>query len=720
MEALPFGRKNFIRARCSKGSTVLFIVCLTINAWPNLVSAQSTDINSIELAPVTVEEQANAYNPTTSSVATKTSTRLLDIPQTINIVPRSVIQDQAATSLQDVLQNVPGVGFSLGDGQRDQVTIRGFSAILDQYVDGVRDDAFYFRDLSSLERVEVLKGPASVLYGRGSAGGMINSVTKKPLAIPFEALSVTIGSEGKHRGEWDVAFNEPSNKIRFRMSGAIEDSTSFRQQFFLERQAVSPSIQFILGENTTLTLQGEYLHDKRLGDQGIPSYHGRPANVPIDTYYGSSDGRAQNYVEAAVGSGTATLDHLFTPDFWYHGVFRGYTYSLVRNNITFSRLKDGSDPTVSFNNGTRFRDDTGFITQQEFTWNLDLSVTHHQILFGAELLRQNKNDIIRNISNAVTYDLFHPRLILVPKVPLTLAPTSDNETVIEGVAAYVQDIITIVPQLKAVTGGRFDLMDVTITNNKVASTFQNSRTDKVFSPRAGLIYEPTDRLSFYLSFSRSFQPVADSLMIYRNIDELKPQETTSYEVGSKWTLTEKATLAASLFQMEQKHVLSTDPDDPTIAIEVGKQRSRGFELSLSGELLPKLSILTGYSYLNTEITQSTDKTLTGQPIQGNRTALAPRHSFNLWLKRELPYGFYATAGMNYQSSRFTSPTNQVELPSYVIFEAGAGYHCKYGEINLLVENLFDRKYYVSGHGNADNYNMPGAPRTVVVSYRTRF
>lgn len=207
------------------------------------------------------------------SNAAKIDAPLRDIPQTIDVVSAAVLRDQRALSVQDALKNVPGVGFSTGDGQRDQVSIRGFSAIADQFVDGFRDDALYFRDLSNVDRIEVIKGPAAVLYGRGSSGGLINRVTRKP-GVDITAGTLTIGSFDAKRGEADLG--RAGDLVSWRATGAIERSDSYRDGQFLNRETLAPSLLFRPGAATEVLLQADYLRDKRLTDFGIPAFQGRP------------------------------------------------------------------------------------------------------------------------------------------------------------------------------------------------------------------------------------------------------------------------------------------------------------------------------------------------------------------------------------------------------------------------------------------------------------
>ncbi len=209
--------------------------------------AQSSETT---LSEIKVHASKDAgYAPASSTSATKSNAPLRDVPQTVNVIPEQLIRDQAARSMQDVLRNVPGVGMSSGDGQRDQVTIRGFTAIADQFIDGVRDDSMYFRDLSNIERVEVLKGPAAVLYGRGSSGGLINRVTKKPQAADFGEVTLNLGSNELRRTSFD-ANSGITDQLALRVTGAYEDSNSFRDQGFVERSSIAPSIAFTFDANT--------------------------------------------------------------------------------------------------------------------------------------------------------------------------------------------------------------------------------------------------------------------------------------------------------------------------------------------------------------------------------------------------------------------------------------------------------------------------------------
>ncbi|KQY01675.1 TonB-dependent receptor [Massilia sp. Root133] len=662
---------------------------------------------------------AGSYEVTETNTATKINVPLRDIPQTVNVVPAVVLHDQNALSLQDALQNVPGLSFSVGDGQRDQVTIRGFSAISDQFVDGVRDDALYFRDLSNIERVEVLKGPASVLYGRGSAGGLVNRVTKKPLADPLLEAGVTLGSHGQRRGEFDAGAANDDKDALFRVTGAVEDSTGFRDRYFLRRQALAPSATFKLSPATTLTLQADYLHDKRLADQGVPSYHGRPVDVPVETYFGAANATARAFVQSDVKSATATLDHAFTPDLKLHTVLRAYDYALDRNYTSIGTIKDGANPTVAIGQSHRLRDEDGRYLQNELSQTVDWGTTNHKLLYGVELGRQNKSEVLRSRNNVATYDLFHPVLVDLPVLPDSVATSADNRNRVDIAGLYLQDLVALTPEWKVLAGVRYDHLKQD-RDDRTAKNIDLQRTDDTWSPRLGAVYQPTSRVAVYASWNRSFQPIADSFTFRANSDTLKPTQTVNKEAGVKLDLTARSSLTAALFDMTQSNIQVADPGNTNFSLPIGRQRTRGLELSFMGEIAPGWDAIAGYANMRGTIEDSTELTSAGKPFEGNTAALTPRHTFNAWIKHRLDGHFWVAAGGRAESGRYASPDDLTTLPGYGVLQLGAGYDSGKVDVTVTVRNLLNRTYFVSAHSGANDYNLPGEPRTVLVSARYRF
>jgi len=470
------------------------------------VHAETQGEIALPATAVTSAYEQQSYKATESRSALKIDAPLRDIPQTVNVVPESVIKDQGAQSMEDVLKNVPGVGLSNGDGQRDQVTIRGFSAIGDMYIDGVRDDALYFRDLSNVERVEVIKGPAAVLYGRGSSGGLINSISKKPGFAPKQEVGVTFDSEGKRRTQFDSGWADPQGNQAYRMTGAFEDSDTFRDDGYIDRKAIAPSAYFKLSDDLELNLGATYLYDKRLIDFGIPALGNRAVDVDRDKRFGSGDAD-QDYARSEVFSLSASLDYRINDDFTLTNTSRYYRYDLDRNNT----LAD-STPTrfvtapngellVKLNRGNVARDEYGVFNQTELKQQAQLLGMQHNLLYGVEVGFQDKYQRVFSQNNVARVPVFRDGLVPVPEHAANLTSKGTNYQQTTGL--YVQDLITLNEQWKALVGVRYDIFGQEYDDTRVQNV-DLDRTDKTWSPRAGLVYQPDAIQSYYVSVSRSY------------------------------------------------------------------------------------------------------------------------------------------------------------------------------------------------------------------------
>lgn len=697
-----------------KKTSLALLVALAVQHLSNTASAQTADI---VLPKVTVSENrdaAEAFNPSSATSATKIAAPLRDIPQTVTVVPQSLLRDQGARSMQDVLKTVPGVGLSSGDGQRDQVTIRGFSAIADQFIDGLRDDAMYFRDLSNVERIEVIKGPASVLYGRGSSGGLINRVTKKP-GIDRNEVTAQFGSWNQRRGEFDLARNYEENGVAFRVTGALERADSYRNQQFLKREALSPSLSFKLGRDTSLLVQAEYLSDRRVTDFGIPSYRGKPVDVPAGTYYGAANARDNDYTQSRVSALGFTLDHRFNDTWSLRNAFRHYDYALDRNNTLVGSVNEAA-LTASLNRSNVRREEDGFFNQTELTQKTEIAGMPHQLLYGLEIGKQNKDQLFRTQNNIATVSLFNP---VAPVLPFNVsaAPSTNNVGVLTVAGMYVQDMMKLSERWKALAGLRYDSFEQE-TLERRAGQPNLKRTDRAWSPRAGLVYQPTLTQSYYVSYSKSFQPSGEQFALAANNAQMDPEETTNQEVGAKFDFLDgKASSTVSLFRLERTNIKSTTPGG--IVIPIGVQRTDGMELTLNGELPHGWKIWSGYAYLDARITSSVAVDA-GQQVQGKRATLTPRHSANLWLTKALGESYGAGAGLNYVGDRFANPGNTVTLPGYVTVDAMGYYRVSGVDLQLNLMNIFNRKYIISGHGSSPNLNVPGAPRSLQLTARYAF
>ncbi|PIF76892.1 catecholate siderophore receptor [Variovorax sp. 54] len=682
------------------------------------------------LKEVTVSaEDDKGYAPAATSTATKGSAPLRDVPQAVNVLPEQLLRDQGAVSMQDALRNVPGVSFNHGDGQRDQVVIRGFSGISDWFVDGVRDDALYFRDLSDTERIEVLKGPAAVLYGRGSSGGLINRVTKKPVfERRFGEVSLGLGSHHYTRSTIDL--NTPiGENMAFRLNVAGEKSDSYRDQQFTDRYNIAPSLAIKFSPQTDLLLQYTNLRDQRLTDFGIPALNGRPVDVPIGAYYGSAHGKRDDTVTSKVQTFTATLNHRFSDALSLRNTTRYSSYHLDRNNTLPSGTTDPVRLTVGRTRGIVDRDESGWFNQTDLTWRNDIGGFKQEWLVGAEFGVQRKR--LFSVSSATGFErvsLFNP---VVDPQPIPLATyladgAIPSNSEFKTAAVYFQDQITLAPQWKALLGGRYDVFKQdTSFERKLAPL---ARTDRKFSPRAGVVWQPDAVQSYYVSYSRSFQPSGENFALSAGNIDNAPEITVNKEIGAKFDLLDGGlNLTTALFNLERSGIKNTDPNNPRRQINVGTQRTNGLELALNGRLPGRWDVSAGYAYLDAKMTKSLATVSSLQlpvgaaiPVQGKTAALTPRHSAFVWAMKDLGHGFSAGGGLNYVSARYASLSNLVTLPSYLTADLAANYKTERYEIALNLKNIANRKYYVSAHGSVDNLILPGPGREVQLTLRAKF
>lgn len=678
----------------------------------------SPTLSEVKVKATKAKAESREYQAVTARTATKIEAPLKDIPQTVDQVPAALLRDQGARSIQDALKNVPGVGFSSGDGQRDQVSIRGFTAIGDQFVDGIRDDGLYFRDLSNVERVEVVKGPASVLYGRGSSGGMINRITKQPDGQVLREVELTAGSLGQRRGSFDLGG--AASSTNYRVTGALEDSDGFRDQSFLKRQALAPSFGWRFSKDTKLTVQFDYLRDTRITDFGIPGLlsTGRPVDVPRETYYGSADARKDDTSRSLVYGTTVTFEHRISPSLSLRDALRAYDFDLDRHNTLVGAVNEAAG-TVSLTHGDLRRQERGLFNQLELIQRLSTGSIHHQLLYGLEVGIQRKGARNFSFANAVTVSLYDPTLKPLPAFNYAV-PAGDSLSHQKSLSGYVQDLVEFTAQWKALVGVRWDRFDQTTQDYKIAKTL--ARVDTAWSPRAGLVFQPTDAQSYYLSFSRSFQPSAELLALAANNAGVDPERTRNYELGAKYDLfAGKGAATLAVFNLERTGIKSVDPANPNVLLPVGTQRTNGLEASLGGEIAEGWRVRAGYAHLDGRITGSTPGTkVSGVAIEGHRPSLTPVDSGNLWVTWDASAAWGAGLGVNVSGDRFASNSNLVRLGSYTTVDGAVYYRAKGWDLSLNLKNLTNEKYIAAGHGASDLLLVPGAPVSADLSLRLRF
>ncbi len=639
-----------------------------------------------------------------STSATRTNTRLLDVPQTVVVVPRTLLVEQHAQSVADAARNVPGVSIAQGEGNRDQLVLRGISTASDFFVNGVRDDQERFRDLYNVERVEVVQGPAAVLFGRGGAGGVLNLVTAPAAGLPSE-FSVEIGAD-RHKRATVRAGTSIGAQGFLRVSGMAEHSGGFRDGYFLDRHAINPLASLKLRPQSTLTLSFEHLRDRRLADRGIPSRTGRPLDVDPSQLFGS---RKQNEAESGVDSAGVTLEHRLGRSIRLRNSFLAGRYDKFYQNVyPGSAVNTTGALTLSaYNHGM---DRTNIFNQTDLVIEGRLAGIAHVLLAGVETGRQAQDETRRtaaSISNVPAADSIRDADFAA--APLTVNRSATATTL----ATYVQDQIAFLARWKAVAGVRLDRFRVAI-DDFLPANVDLARIDVAASPRAGLIFQPNASTSIYTSYGYTFLPSGERLGLALNTAELRPENAKNYEAGAKVNMRGgRLTLAAALFRLDRNNVKTVDPVDPTRLVLTGQQRTDGLTLSVSGRINSRWELTGGYASLDARIT----KTTSAAPA-GRHPGLVPRHQASLWTAHDVTSVFRLAAGIVSQAETFTSFTNSVRLPGYARVDASAFYRIKDSTLSLGMTNLLDRRYYPTANG--DNNISPGAPRTVQLALRHTF
>ena len=661
---------------------------------------------TVAIAPevVDVEGHFSPYFALESSAATRTGTPLRDIPQTVIVVPREVLADQHAQSVADAVRNVPGVSIAQGEGNRDQVVLRGISTASDFYVNGVRDDQERFRDLYNVESIEVVQGPAAVLFGRGGAGGIVNLVTRRPVRGAPSDVSLEVGGYGHRRGT--TQFGLPLGATgSFRLSAMAESSDGFRDAYFLNRYAVNPTASFTLGRSSTVTLGFEHVRDHRLADRGIPSRSGRPADVPAAQLFGSP---TQNDARSGVDSAFATVEHIFGGGLLLRNTLLVGRYDKSYQNVYPGSAVSGGTLTLSAYNHDINRVNT--FNQTDLIYSTRIAGMSHTMLGGIEVGRQFQDEL-RHTASAI------------PNVPLTdslrdadfgSAPLAVDRHATSSIAAtYLQDQIAMSAHWKAVVGARVDRFGVAVDDNLPSNT-DLSRTDTVISPRAGVIYQPTGTASLYSSYSYTFLPSGQTLGLTPSTSQLGPENAKNYEAGLKLDLAEKQFgLTIAAFRLDRNNVKNTDPTDPARLVLTGQQRTDGVILSFAGNIVPRWRVYGGVANLRARVTSDTASAPAGRTV-----GLVPRNQLTLWSTYDLSTHLAVGGGVVSQSQTFTSFTNQVVLPSFTRLDAMVSYRIGRYRVGINGENLLNRKYYPTANG--DNNISPGSPRNIQLSLKAVF
>lgn len=706
---MSFSLRRAVRRATLFASTVSLLPLLA----PGLARA---DDAATEVSSVTVRGARDGYGVEQTRTATKTATALIDTPQAVSVVTRELIDDQAMQGIADVVRYMPGVAMAQGEGNRNAPIMRGVSSTANFFVDGVRDDVEYFRDLYNVERVEAMKGPNAMIFGRGGGGGILNRVTRQADGTQGGELVIQGGSWNNRRVTGDLrhALNE---QVSLRATGVYENSDSYRDGVRLERYGVNPTARLVLNEGTTVRLSYEYFTYDMVADRGIPSFQGRPVRTPPSTFFGDPEGSPTG---ATIKVASGVIEHDFG------GVSLRNVTSLGDYDKAYQNVYPGAVNAAgtavslsAYNNATRREN---LFNQTDLTWSVATGPVDHKLLLGAEFGRQRTDNFrqtgyftgIGPTLTTITVPLAAPT-VSVPVTYRQSATDADNHGVAKIAAAYAQDQIQLTRRLQAMVGLRYDRFDVNFRNNRTGAVFATS--DKLWSPRAGLVFKPAETLALYASYSRSYLPRAGDQLSSLSLanQALAPERFINQEVGVKWDLRPDFSLAAALYQLDRENVAVTDPADPTRLVLVKGQRSKGVELGAEGVVRPGWTLVGGYAYQDGEITQTQSATVRA----GARLAQLPRHSASLWNRVEVTPRLGLGLGVIYRSAIFASTDNTVTLPGFTRVDAALYYQVSdQVSAQLNVENLFDTGYYAAANSNTNI--TPGSPRAVRLSLRLSY
>ena len=655
---------------------------------------------------------SEGYLATNSVTATKTDTPLIDIPQTINVVTREQLDDQAHHSLADILRYVPGTTVGQGEGNRDQITLRGQKTTADFFLDGVRDDVQYYRGLYNIERVEILKGPYALIFGRGGGGGIINRVQKSPLSDDFiYAGQASINSLGAYDISADV--NAPlGDAAAVRINAVYENFDSHRDFVGGARYAWNPYVAFKLNDAWTLGLSYEYVHDDRTTDRGVPSIAniaGQP-NRPITGYRDQFFGvPGVNYTKLEAQIAKLRLDGALTSNLSFSGTILYGDYDKIYRNVYPNGAATAQNGTVAL---AAYSDPTqreNFIAQANLVWAVETGPLMHKILVGTEYGDQKSVNRRINGSNA-TFNLANP---IFPTVSFNTL-SRDTVSQVKFFSVYVQDQISFGDHIDVVAGVRYDNFDIEGTDLLPAVDRPFARKDEKVSPRLGLIFKPQENISLYGSYSQSFLPRSGDQFLALTVTQqnLAPEKFTNYEIGAKWDVQPNLNLTLAVFQLERSNATTPDPRNPAASINIGVTRTQGIELAVTGKITSSWQVHGGYSYQ--------DATLAGN--DSVRLGQVPRHQASLWNRYDFNDRFAAGLGIIHQSSQFaaiqTAP-NTTKLPAFTRVDAAFYYDLSDAlQLQLNVENLFDTDYFSDAHNN--NNISTGAPINGRFTIRAQF
>lgn len=680
------------------------------------------------------EEKATTYKVDKVS-STKYTENLRDIPQTIAVIPKEVIEEQGATTLREVLRNVPGISIQAGEGgvpAGDNLSIRGFNARTDIFVDNVRDFGGYARDPFNFEQIEVIKGPSSSYVGRGSTGGSINMSSKAPRLNDFATGSIGIGTDSYERVTADV--NQPIKAIEgaaMRVNVLYHDNeTPGRDEAENNRWGVAPSIAFGLGTPTRLTLSYFHLEQDNFPDYGVPwvpnnhnalsAYRDQAAPIDWSNFYGL---RNRDFEKIATDMTTGKIEHDFNDSV---SVTNQTRFGITDRDsiITPPRFSTNLNSTDIVRTDWKTRDQISTIlaNQTDFLIKFDTGDIKHTLVPGIEFVRETDVNYTRVATgtNSPATSLYSPNAY-DPYLENIQRNGARTKAASNSVGIYAFDTMNLTEKLDWTGGVRWDYFSLEYVSIPTSgSTVDLERIDRSVSWRSGLVYKATDIANVYAAYGTSINPSAEGLALSTTITAVNninsdPEETHTYEVGTKWELFDKQlALNAAVFRTEKINARTEDPANPTDIIALdGRQHVDGLELSLAGAITEKWQAFAAYTFMVSEITKANNGRLIGEQL-----GHTPKNTFSLWTTYELPANFDIGGGLQFVDTRLNNNGSSREAPSYLLADAMVAYHVnKNVTMRLNVYNIGDAEYLSALSGG---HAIPGAARSAVLSTEFKF
>ncbi|MBY0491104.1 MAG: TonB-dependent siderophore receptor [Gemmatimonadaceae bacterium] len=652
--------------------------------------------------------RAGSYRPATSRSSTKTPTPLREIPQAITSFSAPLMRDLNLTNLQRAVEYVPGVVMGQGEGHRDAPTIRGQSTTADFFVDGVRDDAQYYRDTYNVAQLDALKGSNAAIFGRGGGGGVINRVMKQATFTPVRNGRVETASWNQRRVTLDIGQAiAPGTAARLNL--LHEAGSGFRREFGYDRSGINPTVALLVGP---VLLQGgaERFLDHRVVDRGLPSWNGRPS--PMDARRFVGDPR-YNTSRLTANSGYLMATWSVRPGLEIRSHTRGAHYDKFYQNTFASSALNAAGTQFTLGGYNTANDRHNRFQQTDVIWQAARGGLQHTLLLGAELSAQrtaNRRETAY-FNNASTTFAASP-LTPTVTVPVTFrqsATDADNVTEARVAAVYAQEQLRVGRHVSVLGGVRHDRFTSQLRDRRSGAMF--SRTDHLLAPRGALVLTPDSSLSFYGAWSMAYLPSSGDQFsaLTASTATLAPEAFRNREAGVKWAAARGLDVTAAWFILDRSNTTAPDPLDPTRLVQTGRQQSRGVELGLQGAVTARWDVMGGVAVQRARVVSRTSSAAAGASVP-----LVPHTTASLWNKVRVTRRTALSLGVVHQGDRYAAIDNTVRLPRFTRVDAGLFLGLPLGlSTQLQVENLLDTRYAATSNGN--NNIMPGSGRALRLS-----